>query len=94
MQTRGRLLTSSIGRKVIRALRGIGLMVCVTMPMLGNVHIFFGREALHASAAKLTALPLLLWGARDGLFACFAGHILLRSRTSARICRVWQCAIA
>ena len=88
MQTRGRLLSSAIGRKVIMALSGIGLIVCVTMHRLGNVQIFFGREAFHAYAATLKALPLLLWGARAGLFACFAGHMLLRSRTSARICRL------
>ena len=63
MQTLGRLLTSSIGRKVIMALSGIGLIVCVTMHRLGSVQIFFGREAFHAYAATLKALPLLLWNA-------------------------------
>ncbi len=89
MHTFGRFITSSIGRKVIMALSGTGLIVFVTIHMLGNGLIFFGQEAFNAYAAKLKALPLVLWGARAGLFAFFAGHILLalgltRTKRAAR----------
>jgi hypothetical protein len=59
MLTLGRLITSSIGRKVIIALGGMGLVVFVTIHMLGNVQLFCGQEVFNAYAAKLKAFPLL-----------------------------------
>ncbi len=83
------LLTSSIGRKVIMAFSGLGLLLFVTIHAAGNLQIFLGQEAFNAYAAQLKAIPVVLWGARAGLFAFFAGHIVMalgltRTKRAAR----------
>lgn len=70
------LLTSSVGRKIVMALTGIGLVGFLIAHLLGNLYIFQGREALNAYAAWLKAHPLL-WPARIGLLAIFVLHAWL-----------------
>ena len=66
---------SSIGKKVIVAVTGLALIGFLLGHMIGNLKIFAGAEKINSYAAWLHSMPLVLWGARIGLLACFFGHI-------------------
>ncbi|MFN9742960.1 MAG: succinate dehydrogenase cytochrome b subunit, partial [Acidobacteriota bacterium] len=66
---------SSLGKKYVMAVTGLGLYLFVIIHMLGNLQIFLGAEALNAYAALLKSNPGVLWGARIGLLAIVALHI-------------------
>jgi len=70
------LLRSTVGRKILMAVTGAGLIAFLVVHLLGNLYVFQGREALNAYAAWLQAHPLL-WPARIGLLAVFALHTWL-----------------
>ncbi len=57
------------------AVTGFALLGFVIGHMLGNLQIFIGQEQLNAYAAKLHAMPALLWVARLGLLAVTGLHI-------------------
>lgn len=71
-----RLWRSSLGKKYVMAITGLGLWVFVIIHMLGNLQIFLGPEKINAYAAVLKANPAILWPARIGLFLIAALHIL------------------
>jgi succinate dehydrogenase / fumarate reductase cytochrome b subunit len=84
-----RLYQSSLGKKYIMALTGLGLLVFVIIHMAGNLQIFLGPEPINAYAAFLKSKPALLWTARAGLLAIALLHIvsaiqLARANQSAR----------
>jgi succinate dehydrogenase / fumarate reductase, cytochrome b subunit len=84
-----RLYNSSIGKKLIVALTGAGLIVFLIGHLLGNLLVFAGAETLNAYAKKLHDLGPLLWVARIGLIAMAAAHIvatvqLTRANRAAR----------
>ena len=64
---------SSIGKKVIVAVTGLALIGFLLGHMIGNLKIFAGAEKINSYAAWLHSMPLVLWGARIGLLACFLG---------------------
>jgi succinate dehydrogenase cytochrome b subunit len=66
---------SSLGRKFLMALTGLGLTLFVIAHMLGNFQVFLGRDALNSYAAALKHMPSLLWIARGGLLVIFVLHI-------------------
>lgn len=66
---------SSLGRKFLMALTGLGLTLFVIAHMLGNLQVFAGRDALNSYAAALKHMPGLLWTARIGLLVIFVLHI-------------------
>src|SRR4051794_22955462 len=66
---------SSLGRKFLMALTGLGLTGFVIAHLLGNLQVFLGREALNSYAAGLKHLGGLLWIARGGLLAIFVLHV-------------------
>ena len=73
---------SSVGRKWVMALTGIGLLGFVVVHMIGNLHIYEGPVQLHEYAESLRNLgggllprTLLLWVLRLGLAAMFVLHI-------------------
>src|SRR5215207_2475682 len=70
-----RLWQSSLGKKYVMAITGLGLFVFVIVHMLGNLQIYFGPEHLNAYARALKATPALLWGARLGLLFITILHI-------------------
>ena len=70
-----RLGQSSLGKKYVMAVTGLGLYVFVVVHMLGNLQIFLGPEKLNAYAQALKSSPLLLWPARLGLLTVGALHI-------------------
>jgi succinate dehydrogenase / fumarate reductase cytochrome b subunit len=75
-------VTSSIGKKVLMALTGGGLLGFVIAHLAGNLLIFAGPSALNAYALKLEHVGWGLWVARTGLFAALVVHILTSVRLS------------
>ena len=70
-------LTSSIGRKWIVALTGLGLLGFVVGHLIGNLQFFLpNKEIFNIYAAQLQALGPLLWIVRIGLLAIFVTHIV------------------
>ena len=76
-------LKSSLGRKMIVALTGLGLVGFVLGHMAGNLQVFLGREALNAYAQGLKDLGALLWVARIGLLVMFVVHVALAIKLNA-----------
>jgi len=70
-----RIWQSSLGKKYVMAITGLGLFGFVIIHMLGNLQIFLGPDAINAYAATLKSNPLILWGARFGLLAIVTLHI-------------------
>mgnify|MGYP005994152891 CR=1 FL=1 len=83
MNRLGDSLGTSLGRKMIVAITGLGLLGFVIVHMLGNLQVFAGQEALNAYAAQLHSLGPVLWVARLGLLAMGAVHIGLALRLAA-----------
>lgn len=73
---------TSVGRKWVMALTGLGLLGFVLVHMIGNLHIYEGPTQMHEYAETLRDLgghliprTVLLWIMRLGLIAMFALHI-------------------
>ena len=75
MTAAGRFLGSSIGKKVVMAVTGFGLIGFVVAHMLGNLQVYLGSAALNAYAESLRHYPALLWAARIGLLVAAALHV-------------------
>jgi succinate dehydrogenase / fumarate reductase cytochrome b subunit len=76
MTTAKRPILSTLTKKYLMALTGLGLVAFVLVHMLGNLQIFLGPEAINAYAYKLHSLPpAVLWGFRLGLLAIVAVHV-------------------
>ena len=71
----GNYLFSSIGKKQIVAITGLGLIFFVIAHLAGNLVIFLGPEAYNGYAKKLASLGPLLYLMRGGLIALFVIHI-------------------
>lgn len=66
---------STLGRKYIMAISGLGLIGFVLMHMMGNLLIYLGPDKLNAYAESLEDLGGLLWVARFGLLGLIVAHI-------------------
>jgi len=75
MKFLGRLFRSSLGRKYLMAVTGVGLFLFVAGHMAGNLQIFLGPEAINRYAHFLQGLGDLLWVVRLGLLSLLALHI-------------------
>ena len=75
-------LQSSVGRKVVITLTGLGLVLYVIFHMLGNLQVFEGPHAFNSYAAFLRDMPILLWTARIGLLSIVVLHIVLTIQVS------------
>lgn len=69
-------LTSSIGKKQLMALTGIGLLGFTATHLLGNLAILIGPDTFNGYAHKLTSTSLI-YIAEVILASMFLGHILL-----------------
>jgi succinate dehydrogenase / fumarate reductase cytochrome b subunit len=67
-------IASSIGKKQIVAITGLGMVFFLVAHLLGNLLIFSGPEAYNAYAKTLESLGPLLWVARLGLLASVVLH--------------------
>lgn len=70
-----RLFGSTLGKKYIMALTGLGMVFFVTGHMIGNLQLFLGPEALNKYAAFLQGLGELLWVIRLSLLGMIGLHI-------------------
>lgn len=75
-----RLFRSSIGRKVIIAITGAGLVLFVVGHLLGNLSIFFGQDAINQYAVTIKSVPGLLWTARILLLIALLIHMAFAIR--------------
>jgi succinate dehydrogenase / fumarate reductase cytochrome b subunit len=67
---------SSIGKKLVVAITGLGLIAFLFGHMAGNLKIYAGPDKINGYAAWLHSMPAILWAARIGLLGCFFGHII------------------
>jgi succinate dehydrogenase / fumarate reductase cytochrome b subunit len=67
---------STIGKKWVMAVTGIGLVLFSLGHMAGNLQVFLGATAFNDYAHKLQSLGPLLWMARAGLFVMAVLHII------------------
>jgi len=72
-------LRSTIGRKQLVGVTGIGLSLFVLSHMIGNMLILVGPQAYNEYAHALTSNPLI-YIAEAGLLAMFIGHIFIAMR--------------
>lgn len=70
-----RLLSSSIGLKIITALTGVVLSLFVLGHMVGNLQVFQGSESINAYGKLLHKEPAILWTARLVLLSAVGLHI-------------------
>ncbi len=75
---------SSIGKKYIMALSGVGLFLFVVVHMLGNLQVFLGQNAVNSYAAAIKSRAWLLWGFRAGLLLTVGLHILTAVQLALR----------
>lgn len=69
-------LRSSLGRKIIMALSGLGLYIFVVGHLLGNLSILIGPGAFNSYSHKLISLGPLLYAIEFGLVAVFLFHVI------------------
>jgi succinate dehydrogenase / fumarate reductase, cytochrome b subunit len=74
---------SSLGKKYIMALTGVGLFIFVVGHMLGNLQIFLGPESINRYGSFLQSLGELLWVARITLIVIVLLHIWSAVKLSA-----------
>ena len=84
-----RLFQTSLGKKYLMALTGLGLFVFVLGHLLGNLQIFLGREAINSYGAFLQSKPGMVWLVRGLLLATVSMHLwaaitLTRENRAAR----------
>ncbi len=74
-------IKSTIGRKQIVAVTGLGLSLFVLSHMLGNLLIFVGPRAYNEYSHALVSNPLI-YLAEGGLIAMFLGHMAIALKLS------------
>ncbi len=84
-----RLFRSSVGKKLVMAVTGVGLVLFVCGHMVGNLQIFLGPEAINRYAELLQSSQELLWGVRLTLLGFVGLHVwsaisLTRENRAAR----------
>jgi succinate dehydrogenase / fumarate reductase cytochrome b subunit len=72
-----RLLSDSIGRKVVMAITGLLMVLFVVGHMLGNWSIFAGANGINTYAEKLHGLPVVVWATRVVMLAAVLFHLVL-----------------
>ncbi len=71
-----RIITTSIGRKMIMALTGLLLVGFVSFHLMSNLVLLNGQEAYNAYVAHLESVPFLVF-MEIGLFSLFLTHIFM-----------------
>jgi succinate dehydrogenase / fumarate reductase, cytochrome b subunit len=78
-----RFWRSSIGKKYVMAITGLGLFIFVIGHMLGNLQVFFGPDVINEYAEILKSTPALLWPVRTGLLLIAILHIIAALQLAA-----------
>lgn len=73
--------STSIGKKLVMAVTGLALCGFLVVHLGGNLLLYVGADEYNHYAHTLHAQKILLVIAETGLFALFAGHILLAFKT-------------
>ncbi len=81
MKSKSSYFCSTIGRKQIVGVTGLGLSLFVLLHMAGNLLIFLGPEAYNTYGHKMVTNPLLLI-AEAGLVVMFLAHVTLALKLS------------
>ncbi len=68
--------STSIGKKVVMAITGLILSGFLLVHALGNLQLLGGPSMLNGYAAKLHALPALVWAMRSVLILSILLHVL------------------
>jgi succinate dehydrogenase cytochrome b subunit len=84
MNTLSTLYDSTLGKKYVMAITGMGLFLFVIAHMLGNLQLFLGANAVNAYAVFLKSKPVLLWGLRLGLLLLVVLHITAAGQLTLR----------
>jgi succinate dehydrogenase / fumarate reductase cytochrome b subunit len=66
---------SSIGKKLLTGITGVGLMGFLVVHLAGNLNLLFGKDAFNGYTHKLEGLGELLVVAELGLLALFLIHV-------------------
>jgi len=74
MKTGRAPLRSSIAKKLLTGLTGLGLMAFIIAHLLGNLTLLVGKDAFNAYAHTLESQGILLLVAELGLIALFLAH--------------------
>jgi succinate dehydrogenase / fumarate reductase, cytochrome b subunit len=72
-----RLLSDSIGRKVVMAITGLLMVLFVVGHLLGNLSIFAGAAGINAYAEKLHQLAPVVWGTRIVMLTAVLLHLVI-----------------
>jgi succinate dehydrogenase / fumarate reductase cytochrome b subunit len=75
---------STIGKKIVMAATGLGLIGFIVMHMVANLQMFVGADAMRAYAELVRTIPELLWLARAGLVAMAILHVVAAVQLTAR----------
>lgn len=78
------IFNTSVGRKVITGLTGLGLVVFIIGHLVGNLSLFVGAGAFNAYTHKLESLGPLLYVIEIGLLAVFIFHIVYAISVTAQ----------
>ncbi len=71
-----RLLSNSVGRKVLMGVTGLFMLLFVVVHLLGNSSIFAGPDGINAYAEKLHALGPFVWAFRLFMVAVLVLHVI------------------
>ena len=72
-----RLLSDSIGRKVVMAITGLLMVLFVVGHLLGNLSIFAGANGINTYAEKLHGLPAVVWATRIVMLVAVLFHLVI-----------------
>lgn len=78
-----KILSSSIGMKIVMAATGGLLSLFLVAHVLGNIEVFWGAGAINHYGEMLREIPWLLWVVRAGLLTLVVLHILSAARLAA-----------
>jgi len=67
---------TSIGKKLLMAVTGLGFIGFIIVHLMGNLTLFAGRDVFNAYVAKLHEYELLIVAAEIGLFTFAVIHVI------------------
>ena len=79
-----RFWNSSIGKKAVMAVTGLGMIAFLIVHMLGNLQMFSSPTKINEYAAALRRLGPLLWIARGALLVALVLHVLAAYQLTRR----------
>ncbi|HUQ79753.1 MAG TPA: succinate dehydrogenase cytochrome b subunit [Gemmatimonadaceae bacterium] len=79
-----RFWRSSVGKKAVMAVTGIGMIVFLISHVLGNLQVFAGPLKINEYSAALRRLGPLLWVARAGLLVALVLHVVAAYQLTRR----------